>query len=159
MAADHTTVTDRPAYHAARRRRAELRQAIHDFEQAVTAPAGDPAWRDRVRQRLAALRAQLAEHVVVTEGPDGLYAELLEHAPRLDRPVAGLVAEHRTLQVRADSLDRTLRRPGRAAERPGREVERVRQHAGELLAALSRHRQRGADLVYEAYATDIGGET
>jgi hypothetical protein len=38
-------------------------------------------------------------------------------------------------------------------------VERVRQRADELLAALSRHRQRGADLVYEAYATDLGGET
>lgn len=160
MAADHTTVTHRPAYHAARRRRAELRQAIQDFERAVTAPAGDdPAWRDRVRQRLAALRAQLTEHMVVTEGPDGLYAELLEHAPRLDRPVAGLVAEHRVLQVRADSLDRALRRPTRAADRPGRAEERVRRHAGELLAALSRHRQRGADLVYEAYATDLGGET
>ena len=26
-----------------------------------------------------------------------------------------------------------------------------------LLVALARHRQRGADLVYEAYAVDIGG--
>ena len=36
-------------------------------------------------------------------------------------------------------------------------------HSGErveltaLLAALARHRQRGADLVYEAYAVDLGG--
>lgn len=152
MAAEHIAVHDRPAYHAARRRRAELMQAIQSFERAVTAPAGRPAWREQVRLRLAALREQLAEHVVVTEGPDGLYAELLEHAPRLDRPVAGLVADHRALQVRVDSLARWLLRPGR-------EVDRIRQRAGELLVALSRHRQRGADLVYEAYATDIGGET
>ncbi|MPZ29096.1 MAG: hypothetical protein GEV12_22550 [Micromonosporaceae bacterium] len=149
MAAD--TTTGRRSYEAARRRRAELLQAIQSFEQAVAAPAGGPAWRERVRRRLRALRDQLAEHMVVTEGPDGLYAELLEHAPRLDRPVAGLVAEHQTLVVRADSLARWLR--------PDREVERVRQRAGDLLSALSRHRQRGADLVYEAYAMDIGGET
>ncbi|MGH3680579.1 MAG: hypothetical protein ACRDT2_10070 [Natronosporangium sp.] len=152
MAAE--TTTGRRSYEAARRRRAELLQAIQSFEQAVAAPAGGaagPAWRERVRSRLAALREQLAEHVVVTEGPDGLYAELLEHAPRLDRPVAGLVAEHQKLLVRADSLARWLR--------PDREVEPVRQRAGMLLSALSRHRQRGADLVYEAYAMDIGGET
>jgi hypothetical protein len=152
MAAEQTSAPAWPAYQAARRKRAELMQAIQDFEQAVAAPAGEAGWREQVRGRLAALRDQLADHVVVTEGPDGLYAELLEHAPRLDRPVAGLVAEHRALQGRADSLAGWL-------HRPGREVERVRQHASELLAALARHRQRGADLVYEAYATDLGGET
>jgi hypothetical protein len=39
------------------------------------------------------------------------------------------------------------------------DVEAVRELAIALLAKLSRHRQRGADLVYEAYQTDIGGET
>jgi hypothetical protein len=38
-------------------------------------------------------------------------------------------------------------------------VELARGWASDLLRELSRHRQRGADLVYEAYATDIGGET
>jgi hypothetical protein len=152
MAADQTSAPAWPAYQVARRKRAELVQAIEDFERAVTTPAGEPAWREKVQRRLATLRDQLAEHVLVTEGPEGLYAELLEHAPRLDRPVAGLVAEHRALQVLAETLARWL-------HPPGREVERVRQRADELLAALSRHRQRGADLVYEAYATDLGGET
>jgi hypothetical protein len=42
---------------------------------------------------------------------------------------------------------------------PGLEwVEHQRRHALELMAALVRHRQRGADLVYEAYSVDIGGE-
>lgn len=149
MAAEATT--DRRSSQAARRRRAELLHAIQRFEQAVATPGGGAAWRERVRSRLAALREQLAEHVVVTEGPDGLYAELLEHAPRLDRPVAGLVAEHRSLVVRADALARWLQLD--------RDVERVRQRAGDLLTALAQHRQRGADLVYEAYAMDIGGET
>jgi hypothetical protein len=36
---------------------------------------------------------------------------------------------------------------------------RVRELGTQLLATLSRHRQRGADLVYEAYQVDIGGDT
>jgi hypothetical protein len=153
MAAESTSAPAWPAFQAARRRRGELLRAIQRFEAAVAAPASEPGWRDRVHRRLAAVAEQLAEHVVVTEGPDGLYAELLEHAPRLDRPVAGLVAEHGALQRRVDALARWLGAP------VPEEVERIRQRAGELLVALSRHRQRGADLVYEAYATDIGGET
>jgi hypothetical protein len=142
----------RPSYEAARRQRAELLQAIQGLEQAVAAPAQEPTWRERAAHRLAALRARLTEHIVITEGPDGLYAELLADAPRLTRPVASLVADHGQLLVRVDSLTRRLHQPDCA-------VEAARGAAGDLLSDLSRHRQRGADLVYEAYATDIGGET
>jgi hypothetical protein len=38
-------------------------------------------------------------------------------------------------------------------------VDAVRDLGMALLASLVRHRQRGSDLVYEAYAVDIGGET
>jgi hypothetical protein len=142
----------RPSYEAARRQRAELLQSIQGLEQAVAAPAREPGWRERVGRRLATLRDRLTEHIVITEGPDGLYAELLADAPRLTRPVAGLTADHGHLLVRVDSLARRL-------HQPDCRVEAIRDGAGELLSRLSRHRQRGADLVYEAYATDIGGET
>ena len=36
-------------------------------------------------------------------------------------------------------------------------VDLIRDEATELLARLVRHRQRGADLVFEAYQRDIGG--
>jgi hypothetical protein len=39
------------------------------------------------------------------------------------------------------------------------EVDGIRESATALLGMLSRHRQRGADLVFDAYQTDIGGET
>jgi hypothetical protein len=134
------------------RSRAELRQAIRRFARAVSAPADEPAWSRRLRSRLAALRGQLTEHIVVTEGPGGLYAELLEHAPRLTRPVAGLVADHEALLTRVDVLADRL-------HQPSADPVATRRGAGALLVALARHRQRGADLVYEAYATDLGGET
>lgn len=146
------TVTSGHSYEAARRRRAELLGTIHDFERAVAALGAEPGWRRWVGERLASLRDQLTEHIVVTEGPDGLYAELCEHAPRLARPVEALVAEHDQLLARTGALVGSV-------PDPNLEVSQLRERAGELLGALSRHRQRGADLVYEAYATDIGGET
>ncbi len=38
-------------------------------------------------------------------------------------------------------------------------VDELRHRAAGLLRQLARHRQRGADLLYQAYVTDIGGET
>ena len=137
------------SYQAALRRRAELVRAMQELELVVAVPAAEPGWRERLWERVTVLRHQLTEHVVVTEGPEGLYAELLEHAPRLHRPMVRLVAEHGELLAGTDALARRLAGPPTS----------IREQAGELLTALSRHRQRGADLVYEAYAADIGGET
>ena len=135
---------------AARRHRAELLQVIQSFEAALAVPARDPRWRERVADRVAGLRHAVAEHVVVTEGPEGLYAELLEYAPRLARGVGSLVREHAALIDAIEALTQRV---------PGGDIERLRGWASDLLRELARHRQRGADLVYEAYATDIGGET
>ena len=37
------------------------------------------------------------------------------------------------------------------------QVQDVREEALGLLQAIARHRQRGADLIYEAYSVDIEG--
>jgi hypothetical protein len=39
------------------------------------------------------------------------------------------------------------------------DVDKVRDLGTALLGRLVRHRQRGSDLVFEAYEFDIGGET
>lgn len=136
----------------ARRRRVELLDTIHAFERALAVPSADPDWRRRVAQRLAGLRQAFAEHIAVTEGESGLYAELLTAAPRLARAVGVLSREHSMVARTLDALSQRVRDSDV-------EVEQLRNWASDLLRALSRHRQRGADLVYEAYATDIGGET
>ncbi|WP_203864695.1 hemerythrin domain-containing protein [Plantactinospora endophytica] len=135
-----------------RRRRAALRSEIQFLEQALAAPARDPGWRPRVRSSLGGLRGAFAEHMVVTEGPDGLYAELLDHAPRLARGVHVLIREHVAVVATMAALQRRV-------DLPEIGVSELRNRATDLLRELSRHRQRGADLVYEAYQTDIGGET
>jgi septation ring formation regulator EzrA len=137
---------------AARRHRATLLHAIRALEEALAAPGQEPGWRERVSGRLQSLSVAFAEHVMVTEGPAGLYAELLDHAPRLCRRVEVLSREHDAVETALSTLERR-------AARPERTVDEVRCWASDLLRELSRHRQRGADLVYEAYHTDIGGET
>jgi hypothetical protein len=136
----------------ARRHRATLLRDIRCFERALAEPDRNPGWRRQVAARLAALRRAFAVHTVVTEGPEGLYAELLDHAPRLARGVQVLIREHVALAGALAALQRRL-------DVPETGVEELRGWASSLLRELSRHRQRGADLVYEAYSTDIGGET
>jgi hypothetical protein len=136
-----------------RRQRAQLLAMIQRVESALAAPTAEPGWRGEVMTRLAALREGFAGHMAITEGAegiDGLYAELLGHAPRLAHGVDGLVREHRRLRRALDAVW------VRAA---GARPQELRLWAGDLLRDLHRHRQRGADLVYEAYQTDIGGET
>lgn len=134
----------------ARRQRAALLAMIQRVESALAAPAAEPGWRGSVMTRLAALREAFADHVAVTEGIDGLYAELLGHAPRLAHGVDGLVRDHGRLRHAMDAV---------WVRAPGARPQELRLWAGDLLRDLYRHRQRGADLVYEAYQTDIGGET
>jgi hypothetical protein len=139
-----------------RRRRAELRESMHAVEQALAAPAPGrlEAWAERVHVALVELSADVREHIDVTEGPDGLYRGVLTTAPRLSNAVADLTNEHAEIERLVDTLLARVNKPeleGGAAQ--------VRDLGTALLERLIRHRQRGSDLVYEAYESDIGGET
>jgi hypothetical protein len=134
-----------------RRRRAELRESMSVLENALAAPAGEPErWTEHVQSALMDLSADFAEHIELTEGSDGLYRELLDTAPRLADAVAHLTSEHVAIR---DLLDDLL------ASDPTRDVHQVRELGTSLLGRLVRHRQRGSDLVYQAYEVDIGGDT
>lgn len=141
---------------ALRRHRAELLDSMRAVEQALEAPAvGDvAAWAQRVSVALIELEADFREHVQLTEGTDGLYRTMREVAPRLSNVVRTLTADHARIRTAVGQLVTTTAGPVGAAD-----VARVRQVGTSLLGRLSRHRQRGADLVFEAYQTDIGGET
>jgi hypothetical protein len=100
---------------------------------------------------LRAMVAAFAEHRNATEGEDGLYADVVNDAPRLARTVDGLVAEHGELGTAIASLVQAM-------ECSEVNSDTLREDARRILGDLARHRQRDADLVYEAYAADIGGE-
>lgn len=139
-----------------RSRRAELRQAISGLEQALAGPARDGSghWADHVRSATRRLSADFAQHVEITEGPEGLYQELRLAAPRLSGPVEDLTRDHARIRAHVDGLLVLLARAGADGD-----AQRVRELGTALIGALLRHRQRGADLVYEAYDVDLGGET
>jgi hypothetical protein len=147
MAARHSTASA-GKLHRVCQHRAQLLAAIQGFQGALAAAPIDAAWRYCVGAELARLRAEFHTHIELTEGPDGLYAEVLMDAPRLSRRVYHLSREHVAVLTQLDGVAAQLEA----------DPDRLRRRAGDLLSGLSRHRQRGADLVHEAYATDIGGE-
>lgn len=147
---------DQPFLEELRRRRAELRESMSALEDALAAPAtGDPRrWAHRVEAALVELAGDFREHIEVTEGPDGLYGNLLATSPRLSGPVANLTHEHELIRGQVDDVVAHV-----AAPQVVDDVDTVRELATALLGRLVRHRQRGSDLVFEAYEFDIGGET
>jgi Hemerythrin HHE cation binding domain len=138
----------------ARARRAELLAGITALESALAAPAGDPVWSARVQARSDQLAGAFDDHVRATEGPDGMYADILRTAPRLRFGVDRLSTEHDDIRVAITALDKLI---DESTDSGPDGVGRVRDAGVHLLARLVRHRQRGADLVFEAYAQDIGG--
>jgi hypothetical protein len=139
-----------------RRRRAELREAMTALEQALAAPAPGRTgeWAVRVHVALVELSADMRTHLQLAEGPEGLHQAVLAAAPRLSAWVRRLHREHDSLtRCLGELLDRLDGPVDDAA------VEAVRAAGTSLLAQLARHRQRSADLVFEAYQADIGGET
>lgn len=122
------------------------------LERAVAAPVhDDPAWRDRVAVRLRGLRTTFDAHMRDTEGPSGHYAALVDSAPRLAYNVDGLVREHAAVRDGICALQAHIDDGSDPA------AEEIQAWARLLVHQLFAHRQRGADLLLEAYQTDIGG--
>jgi hypothetical protein len=126
------------------------------LENALAAPAtaGQARWLQRVHVALVELSADFRAHVEITEGHDGLYRDLLKSSPRLSDAVASLTREHALITGHVDDLLSRVATPDVIED-----VDRVRDLGTALLGELVRHRQRGSDLVFEAYEVDIGGET
>ena len=145
-----------PGFESLRAHRAELLESMRALEQALAAPATGRAssWAERVNVALVELEADFGEHVELTEGADGLYQALLATAPHLASSVSRLTDEHTQIK---DAIGRSL--ASCVGPVDVGDIDAVRESATTLLGRLSRHRQRGADLVYDAYQTDIGGET
>jgi hypothetical protein len=142
----------------ARAQRADLRNALITLERALARPAPGivPEWAERVHDALVDLAAMFERHIAVTEGDDGFLAEIAEHSPRLINAIQRLTEEHERIRVElASTLDHIRRLPPNADDTA---ITAAREHVTTLVTDLARHRQHGADLVYEAHAVDIGGD-
>ena len=134
---------------AASERRDELKHAVSSLERAAASPGGMPSWPAYVLGELNKLRDALNHHVTEVEGADGLLAEMLETAPRLSAKIDRVRDEHPMLCTMVDDTIAI------AESNPGPDA--VRASIVETLIAIVRHRQHGADLVFDGYNLDIGG--
>lgn len=150
-----SAAADQAPFEALRRQRAELRESMSALELALAGPvpSGEARWVGRVNVALVELSADFRAHIEFTEGQEGLYADLLATAPRLSGAVARLTREHSEICGLLESL------LGMTASTECDDVDRVRSRATALLGLLVGHRQKGSDLVFQAYEFDLGGET
>ncbi|MGQ0669013.1 MAG: hypothetical protein ACT4PO_04985 [Actinomycetota bacterium] len=145
-----------PALEAARRRRLDLHDALVGVEVAISRPAPGRAdeWALDVGKKLVGLRDAFDEHIQVTERPGGLYEEIMERSPRLAGKIKRLHEEHPTIRT---IIVETLGRFEAMEVGDAWPIEESRDDTQRLLGKIVKHRQLGADLVWEAYNLDIGG--
>jgi hypothetical protein len=142
-----------PALEAAARRRRELRAALISLEEAISSPVRTPeSWRLFVAERLGALQHAFADHVAETERPGGLYDELEDMDMHVVSTARRLREEHPQLGVviEAEMTRFSVPFPD------GTDLGAIRDDVQRLMGRIVRHRQAGSDLVWQAYAVDIG---
>jgi hypothetical protein len=138
------------------RRRADLHLALVAVEGAISrAAVGREAdWSKDVLRSMQDLDHAIAEHVEVTERVEGLYEEITSRAPRLAIKIQHLQEEHPALREGCRELIGRLESTPIGDAWP---LAEARDDLQRMLGRLVRHRQLGADLVWEAYNLDIGG--
>jgi hypothetical protein len=152
------TTTPRTELDDVRLRRAGLKAALSGLELALAAPAPHRGtWVMGVRDGLHALHEVWTRHIVETEAPGAFLDELVAEAPRLATPASRLRREHSDILATITRAEKRMMTPPADDDSYQCWVDEVRTELTALLVALVKHRQRGADLVYEAYAVDIGG--
>ena len=142
------------AFQRSREKRRGVQRASAELEEALARPAGQDAkvWSANTAGTVQALSEAFANHAQQSEGPGGLLSEILETAPRLAHGVDRVKQEHRDLLDQISALEDRVR----GNEDPAC-IAGIRDEAAGLLRAIADHRQRGADLIYEAYSVDIEG--
>ena len=137
-----------------RAHRSRLREASQELEAALAAPLTGrlDGWVGQVMPAVQRIREAFAAHVSVTEGRGGLFDQIRTDAPRLVTALARLHREHGEITAGLAAAEEQLEARGEAG------MARVREQLTAALTVLSLHRQRGADLLYEAYQVDLGGE-
>jgi hypothetical protein len=153
---DPAETSSRPDLEAVRQRRTTLRVSMEHLKEASAAATADPTDRSCAAILGAAQELQtcLARHVEATEGPDGFHRDMLTAAPRLAHDVEILVREHSQLAIMvADIVSRS------GQECTADNIDAIHRVGRRLFPAITGHLQHGSDLIYEAFESDLGGET
>ena len=131
--------------------RGRLRNAAIVFEQ-ISSDVGAKrdTWITAVGVAIDGLADAWEEHVAFTEGPDGLFEELLdgsvEVAPEIDR----LRRDHEILVTQITRARQLLAGPA-----AGPDDTRILLALTGISKLVDQHRRRGADLLYRVYSVDV----
>jgi hypothetical protein len=131
--------------------RGRLRNAAIVFEQiSADVDANPHTWIVAVGVALNGLADAWEEHVTFTEGPDGLFEELLDEsvevAPEIDR----LRRDHEVLGTHITRARQLLASPG-----GGPDDTRTLLVLTGISKLVESHRRRGSDLLYRVYSVDV----
>ena len=133
------------------RQRSQLGDAMQRVEEAAAAPAAKASWAEDLSERLRQLETAFDQHIIEAQSPTGILNQVVDQAPRLQNATEHLKREDDRIAQTIDDVIET-------AEAGSADVViGLRESVMEVLVDLARHRQQGADLLYEAYAVDIGG--
>jgi len=148
-------VENQQALEKARSKRRDLYDALVDVESAAQAPVGSGRWRGTMLHELDDLAKAFEAHVIATEAAEGIIESVVDDEPRLAPTGEYLKREHVAIRLQLAAVTNEV--SATASPTSMDEAGMVRELILELFIALSRHRQRGSDFVWEAYDVDIGG--
>jgi hypothetical protein len=134
--------------------RDRMLEAMHALEEAAGRPASRPsrAWAQSMQTALERLDAAFAEQRASYEDPIGLMAEIANDHPQLRTLVRQLRHRWVELEATAQALREALESsPDRYS------VYEVRERVRWLMGSVRHHREREADLVFEALDVDLDG--
>lgn len=153
---DPTGISSRPNLEAVRQRRMTLRLSMERLKEALAAAVANPTGRSCAAILGAAqdLLTCLGTHIEATEGPSGFHSDIVTAAPRLAHDIEILVREHSQLVVMVSDIVSLS-----GQECTPDNIDAIHQVGTRLFLAISRHLQHGSELIYEAFQSDLGGET
>jgi len=149
-----TNTGDRPDDIAVSRAdRARSLESLHVVESHAGAagPSRPDEWRDDLLFALDELATSLHDQFSRSASDDGLLARVAQDAPRLTSAIEELRDRHSGLLEEVDDLRQTLADLTRTVD-----VAAVRGRIGEMTGELRELRAWETDLVYDAYAFDLG---
>jgi DNA repair ATPase RecN len=134
--------------------RDRMLEAMHALEEATGRPAlaHSDGWTRAVTTALDRLESAFAEQRSSYEDPMGMMAEIASDDPRLRTWVRQL--RHRWVELEATA--QTLRQ-GLDSSPDTYSTHEVRERVRWLMGSVRHHREREADLVFEALSIDLEG--
>jgi hypothetical protein len=131
--------------------RGRLRNAAIVFEQISSdVDARRDTWIVAVGVALDGLADAWEEHVAFTEGPEGLFEELLNETLEVASEIDRLRRDHEVLEAHVARARELLAQPS-----AGPEDTRVLLVLTGIAKLVDQHRRRGADLLYRVYSVDV----